>query len=1145
MDSGLPPYLAQQYGYGNDFMGGPFQAGFMNAPAAYMSGATMYGPTYGQFSPEAQALMPTPYGGGANLPYISAFRTTMTNHPFKSFLTYTLPFFTAPKGLTPVFYNNYIAEAKTEALQSTQMMGLSTALGFAGNFLGGPLGAIAGSLLGMGMSKITGQASGRQMQIHEIGNLLHLQEGSNSFGVGISVAQAGNLYKMFAKSGMTDINMQEEEYQLAFGSLARNGMIDDTGDFSQAKENIKKMKNIIVGLQDLFQNGDIKTIVASLRQLRNIGIFTDDLSSVSVSSSVAANMLGQKPTDYITNTIGTAQAESGMTNFSTAALFRLHNNINIATDSIKNVKGYFMKGLSTTDISQRFEQVLANSMAETSNPTMQNTLLSNGIFSAQAYTLTAVEAGLQAYNKAHKTNYSLNDALTNPNLIHTITDKYAKKAMKEAYKKYGSAENIFSHFSQADTSYMATMFDPQAMAAALKNVTNISQFMPGWEKQLISHKAAFNEIDKLLPGQLANTKKILDIFNSNPMLMSKMLRESNDKIKKTKIDEQAIQQLRNDSVEAWFTKIKNRVQYSAAMSIEDMTPSSELRELRDLKGKQIMNAAKVLDMTKKFNPSNQISNLFNGYATFDDGVFGAGIIAAFEGGKTSTTQQVLSHAMDVHGISLNESTIANLLKYRHLSALSEIKYMRGLNKYFSSSIELTNPGESNFINTYENYYKNLKEFKGQPYVLNGLDVSVKDKEGLQVFRELVRSTKELANRIMELSSKKNLTAKEKKELAEDKKQLSINRNSFRSLYTGTVMGGADLFKETNQDITAGKVQSFAKYLITLKHTDQKSYDQLVKGYASLNHVTESVARHNLDLLANNADNKKYFEVSALKASSLFNSSYAAKMFVKGATADFTFSGGSSKILSTVAKFKDMNTFLKAFNYLNKASNASSAALLSFGQKGVGDADESTKKILSYLSLGTLHLTKEQTKAVNNLFSDLKTNWEQYTGGHSITIDGKKISSFKDFANSSNKIKKDFISQIASSSILINAATKLGVNSEKLGSKEGQEMLQRLFKTGKNGGIVEFKNGHFQLTKEAFANLNTEKEKEVLKFFGVGANRYGLHKLVNELNEKSSTQLDKTNNILNKIYNKLDQIPIYFKKGVMKWIFFMITYFVNQ
>lgn len=1122
MDSGLPPYLAQQYGYGNDFMGGPFQSGFMNAPAAYMTGATMYGPTYGQFSPQAQALMPTPYGGGVNLPYMSAFRTTMTNHPFRSFLTYTLPVFTAPKGLSPVFYNNYMDEAKVEALQSAQMMGVSTALGIAGDFVGGPVGAIAGSLLGLGLSKITGEASGRQMQIHEIGNLLHLRGGSNSFGVGISTSQAASLYKMFAKSGVNDINMQEEEYQLAFSSLARNGMIDDTGDFSQAKESIKRMKHIIVGLQDLFQNGDIKTIVASLRQLRNIGVFTDDLSSVSISSSVAANMLGQKPSDYITNTIGTAQAESGMTNFSTAALYRLHNNINIATDTIKNIKGYFMKGLSTTDVSKKFEEVLANSMAETSNPATQNTLLSNGIFSAQAYTLTAVEAGLQAYNKEHKTNYSLNDALTNPNLIHTITNKYAKKAMEEAYKKYGSAEKMYGHFSSADISYMSIMMNPQAMAMALKNVTNISQFLPGWQKQLMSHKKAFNEIDKLLPGQLSNTKRMLNIFNSNPELMSRMLTEAKDKTEKAKIDEKSIQTMRNDSLGALFTKAKNRIQYSAATLMQEATPTTELREVNDISGRQLINSLKVLNMTKKFNPNKKIKDEFNNQSYFDDGLWLEGIPAAFEGGKTSSTQKVLAHAMSVHQISLDEGTMAGLLKYRHLSALSKIKYMKGLNDYFNSPDDLSNPKDSMFVQTYEDYYKQLKKFKGHAHTFDGFDYSVKDTEGLRVFRELVRSTKELTNRISELSNKKNLTDKEKKELVEDKKQLSINRNSFRSLYTGTISGGADLFKETNQDMTADKAQDFAQYLALLKNNNSKEYNQLVEGYAKSNHITLSVARHNLDLLAKNAYNKKYFEVSALKASSLFKSSYAAKMFVKGGGADFVFSGGSNKLLSAVGKFKDMDKFLKAFDALNKAQNAHYLAYSDFGPMN-NDASDSTKKIMSYLNLSNFNLTKEQTKAVNNLYYNLKENWEQYTGGHAIHVDGKKISSFEDFANSSDKVKRDFISQIASSSILINASTKLGISSEKLSSKKGQEMLERLFKTGKDGGIVEFKNGHFQLTKEAFTKLNTKEEQETLKFFGVGANRYGLTKLVNELNEKNSTQLDKTNNILNKIYNKLDQI----------------------
>lgn len=233
-----------------------------------------------------------------------------------------------------------------------------------------------------------------------------------------------------------------------------------------------------------------------------------------------------------------------------------------------------------------------------------------------------------------------------------------------------------------------------------------------------------------------------------------------------------------------------------------------------------------------------------------------------------------------------------------------------------------------------------------------------------------------------------------------------------------------------------------------------------------------------------------------------------------------YSAGGTKLLSTATKFKDMNKFLGSLDKINKAYQD---LIVGNNGKFISNPTESTKKILATIGLGSMKISNKQAKAVSSLYFDLKENWDSYTGGHSFTIDGKKISNFKDFASSGTKVKKDFISQVASSSILLNASEKLGLDSQELGSTRGQAMLKELFRTGKTGGIVEFKNGRFQLTKDAFKNLSSKKEKEALEYFGVGANKYGLKQLVNELNQKDSGALTKTNSILNKIYNTLEHI----------------------
>ena len=1132
MDSGLPPYLAQQYGMGNSFMGGPFESGFMNAPAAYMTGASIYGPTYGQFSPDAQALMPTPYGGGMNLPYVAAYRSSMTNHPFKAFMTYSLPILTSPKGLSPVFYNNYLNESKVEALQSAESMGATTALGMVGSAVGGPIGAVAGSLIGLGLSKITGEASGRQMQIHEVGNLLHLGQSSNKYGVGITMGEASDLYKTFAKSGATDINMSEEEYQLAFSSLAKNGMIDDSGGFGQAKESIKKMKNIIVGLQDLFQNGDIKTIVASLRQLRNIGVFTDDLSSTSISSSVAANMLGQKPSEYITNTIGTAQNESGMTGFSTAGMYNINKDIDISTNTIKNVKSFFPKGLGVNDIAARFKQVLVGSMQETAGQDAQNTLLSNHLFTTQLYTVTAMEAGLQAYNKKHGENYTLQDAIARPDIMHTIEDKYAPKAMAEIMKKYnGDATGAVNYFMHRDKSYRSIIFSPTAEMDVLKNITHPEKELNAWGELFLTHKKEFNKIREIYPGMFNNLSKMEQILVKHPDLFKGFDKESAEKTKQATIDEKANQVMRNDSIQSHIDRAFNYIQLKAAKLVDEATIHTGIKEVHGVANSKFMDAMKILKKDNEFNPDENMKNaLGTTYATFDSGIFGNGILAKFDGGAVTQTQRVLSHVLNRSSLDFNEGTITKDLQYRRAAAFAERKYMTGVDKFFLNPLA----GNSSFVTNGKDYYNSLKTFdkNKSSYVFAGQDISVKDTEGLRVFKDLVNSTKQLARRIEELTNKKNLTSEEKKELNEDKYQLQINKNSFKNLYTGTVTPAADLLKESGQDVTAKKSQDFAHFLYAVKNNDKSLYDKYVKEYAHMNHITKEVAEHNFNLMAANRNNDKYFETGALKSSDLFKSSYANKLFVKGANADFMYSEGGTKLLAAVTKFKSTDKFIKAIDSLYKAD----ASHVYIHQKDykhktteVGlhgyeyKVTDSTKKILTTLNLSHNTATKKEAKAASSIYNDLKENWAAYTGGHDIKVDGKSFSSFEDFMKSSDKIKKDFITQVASSSVLVNASEKLGLSSQELGSARGQAMLKELFKTGKTGGIVEFKNGSFHLTSDAFKNLSSKKEKEALTYFGVGANKYGLSQLVNELNQKNSGALNKTNSILNKIYNTLGDI----------------------
>lgn len=1105
MNSGLPPYLAQQNGINNDFMGGQYSYGYMNAPSAYMTGATMYGPTYGQFDPMAQALMPTPYGGGINVPSVAAYRSTMVDHPFKAFLTYSIPIYKAPKGLTPLYYNNYLNEARTEGIMSVENFGISTAIGVAGGFLGGPVGAIAGALLGYGFSKLTGNAMGRIMQIHEIGNLLHMKNGQNAYGIGMSMSQASDLYHMFAKSAASNANFTEEEYQLSFSQLARNQMIDDTGTFSAAKENIKKMKHIIVGLQDLFQNGDIKTIVASLRQFRNLGIYTDDLATVSIKSSIAAGVLGQKPTDYITNAIGEAQSTSAMTNFSSAGMLNVANTIYGGVDAIKKVKDYYRKGLSSVDVANSFKQTLIGSLSETANPEIQAQLLSQGIFSAQAYTVSALEAGIVKYNKENKTHLTLEKVLNNPNLVKEISTKYALPAMKDLETKYhGDALKIYQYLSAKDVSYLATMNNPLAMKQSLTNVNNVSDFLSNWGESISKNKKKIDFLAEIEPGLFRQTEKMTAILSKNPHLFQKINKETNFKTKEAAYQEQVVQSLRDNSVAGMIQKMKARIQEEAASLMEKLIPNKYgMTTLKDINNKDLNSAVDLIKQTKIYNPDNVVTK-----AEFKDSSFLHGLDNYFHSDeKVKTNVELLSDVIGDSTWSISKDEVERDWAYRRGAAQAFESYNRGLDYFFRNPY--SQEGE-HFEKEYSKYFEKLANPEMEKIlgkIIDGKDYTTLDTQGIEIFKELINSTKELARRIQELSQKKHLTVAEEKELIADKHTLEINKNSMKMLYGADNYGMTDLFKLTGEKITAPSMSEFGAQLLFMKK-DKKVWGQLVKGYMKLEGVNKEVAEHNLNLFAEKSSwsnyKNRFYKEAAVKSSKLISDSMITPESLNGGIGNFISSGGVSEILKTFKKVGDINKVIEGLDALYKAKKTETYSI------GYND-----KNIQTLLVAANSNLSSKDLKADTALFNQLKKNWSMYTGGEDILVNGKKISDFSDFMELSDANKKTFFSKLASTQIMLTAAARLGVSTQELGSKKGEGYLRDLF-----DNIVTYKDGKFVLRKGIDEILKNKKDKEALEFFGVGANQFGIHKIVQELNDKASSKLDETNKILNKIYSVL-------------------------
>ena len=1121
MDTGIPPYLAQQGAMGpqNDFMGGPFASGYYNSAMGYMAGANMYGPTYGQFGYDSFSMMGTPYGGMMSPGHTAPFYGSMLNHPVRSFFTYTLPVYKAPKGINPVLYHNYIDETRQEAISSFGMGAVTFATGLAGGKIGGAMGGgagavvgtIGGTLLGMVASKYVGAQTSRILQIHETSNLLNLAKGSNEYGVGITMKQASSLNMMFAKAASKDANITQEEYQQIFSGLAHNALVDDSGDFSGVKNSLKKMKKIVVNLQDLFQNGDIKNIIEALRQFKMLDLNTAELSQFSQSAAMAATIMGQKPRDFINNAIGQAVNLSETTGLSAASLVKINiSNVAGMGSITKATKKYNSKGTSSKNLLEKWTDVSTKALQEQNNPQIEKLFFARGSFTQQQYMLAGAAAGLLEYNKAHHTHYTLAEAEKQPELMKTVFNKYGVDALRKMLDKHhGDASAVYSELESKDKTYARMVFDPQATKDALKDLHNPMEYLNEWAKHIDQHPYLKKILGQIAPGATKNIREVMEIVKDNPDLYWNIMQKDKAMKLRTQRELKANQHRRNDSIQGFIQTTKAHVINRFASKTADELVAENTEKFTS-NGVSNDEFSAMADLYRKIGKDKKeptdgkydFITVTNGSDIFGSSHMYSNVVRHLftSLGKNLKDDAELLNATLGQDKHYTEKDIKELWRYKRAAVYSLANYSRTVDNYIKTGDD-TYLQRLRHLTSMDFESKNSDDiptdiFDGELYMQ--MDKKTKENNDVLISKKLKR---------LEIYRTALKTAKTKKDKDFLMQKINKTATEIKILHKSSRVGMADLMKslgfKTDKDslikardemrdaLKAGEGDDIANSVAKMEGVGKDVAMQQIKNLAGLTDkamgaiatITNPIS---IDSLNKFTKNTKWTKVAATTGDALTNL--------------YRMTDGNLGKIDTI-----LNNYAKAV----KDGNADDFVGI---LKQSGNA------------------TKEQIAAAKKYHDTLGKVFKEIFGDKGFTYKGKTYTDVDTLFQNKDALNA-FLKHTASSVQAVGLLKRVGINADLMTGGAVKQMMSTL--VDKKKGLFTIKDGKFVFSDYAKNHLDEltsdSNVKKLLNDAGLSDTKSGLELLKKELNGQRVHQLDKTNELLKQI---LEVIKVN-KKGTNK------------
>jgi len=1120
----IPDYLTQAYPP-------PYDAGdTLNPLYGFLASSHMFsGPTYEMFGSDAMALLNrTPYGGQFATPFANPYYTHMIYSPMRAFFTFKVPFFAPPKGLNPAFEQQAIDTAILQGratlatvastLAGAEIGGRLGAMAFSG---GGPFGTMAGYLLGNfaggALGAIIGNkiasTYGRIAQVHDISSLLNTDVGGYDFGIGLNVEQSSKIYKDFAKYSVEHPGYSIREQILSFKQLAKAGLIDDSGNFTEIKSNLKKMKQIVFKLQDIFGDGDIKEIVEGLRKLRMLGVSESDLMNVSTLTSIAAVAKGQDVKDYLANTANIAFQYSQITGVNQAVLAQQFMKLDANAGFIGMYTKNFFNASSNKDRTTMFKEVLAKSFSEMLMN--QDLLLSQNAPSAQQYVLMSEEAGLMAYNKKHGTHYKMSDILVNHHLRREIDKEYAQEAMDKLIKEFhGDYRKVFHYLSKQDSSFQATLLSKEKTMQAIKSASDTKEILDKYLKDILPNLAPI--IDKLnetgMQDQIHNLSKLVEIVKQHPDLFESVDRMSKDKIEKNKTIEETNRLLRNTAFTTMWKKFYYGFEHFMSEIADNLIPLhksySEYVKENKIKAGEYLSLIKGLGIK---DYKLDLSSIEKKYIDFSDINMHFLNVFKYHSNSLDYAREIISritgHVYNpIASGELSDEAVINALQAKKMSKLFLHSMFKLVDKgdYDTLAYHLSALGES------------LKkaDSKSGPYEDAERGLIYHSKRLGDLFQELsdeftktVQTIKNLNNEIETLPKDSQKRKELEKELAKQTEHLNQLKTETKVGLTYKETGLAGIYKMLGGEgfFTLGDIQEFLEAINNDSVLKGRATDDLAKKL----HISRKMAAQILTDAQYSSEKAKTFHlimgnnVGFDHNFSLLNQSKGLAKLVTGGLANDLFNinkvfkGDWDKAIKTM---KEYEKHLKAVK-----GNKLFALLETEGNKN-------------------------QLNSIAHFEESLKDIIKRAGGSLRLKVGGKEveIKTPEDFFNKlSEKDMKKVFRAVAGIGFGTYMSEKLGININPDETIKFSKLMASVFKTSADGKI------HLQDTSKMIENykkmfgLQGKSDKDILSAINQDLRKFGLggmsnlQNIIESLN--SNNPLAKTNTLLTEIKDVLVQI----------------------
>jgi len=1126
-------------------------------------------PTYGQFGMDYEHMMATPYGSQFMAPSSNIYYSTMVSHPVKSFLTYKLPVFSAPKGLNPVAFDRYYAESQAQGAMSMASFGIgvaATSIGARfGASVGGPIGGIIGAGIGMAASpfltKGYDDALAKTIQIHEASNLLNTTEGGNQFGFGLSMGQSARLYKSMTSEATKNTNFSPEEAQLTFSELARNSLIDDTGDFTQIKGSFKKMKNVVEKLRDLF-NGDIKQVIHSLRQLNTAGVDSSDLATVSVTMGLAAAQMGQNTADYATNSINTAIQRSAQTGFSKSVSMQLGATLDSVTDIIGKATGnIYGNNISSKEKTRRFKDDFFNTIQATTFGPLSNILLANNMMGSGQYLATSLEAGIQEYNQANGTNYSYRDVIANKGLQKKIWEKYANPAMKRLEKEYnGDYSRIFNYLSKKDTGYMLAMTNQDILGHDLKEMsakeitTQTFKYFSKF-KNVLPEFLEKTGLERINPEMYESVKRIMGTVKNNPNIYSDIMTTSQRRAELFAEKNKFLQERRIYSGQGLWESAKAHVKDFFAGGIEMFASKKDFDGILTSGQTPSSSLSDLYKYSKGFD-FNKLSNMVYNSNYINDTSFSPfrPIERMFDNKKISNSSERMKYLMGDGWIDLNygEEDVKRIWSYQARRTRGYSRGLEQISKLEKGDLSGLKPLESLESKSYD-----VESMMGASLLNNDNSIGAVSDKISETTKNIVKGVKEAIeayNKIKESFESANNDIVSKvvnsdkfiKNLAMYERKIhGFKGNDLQVLKKASEKGvlGEDasegVYKITGLDVNKDDLSKLINSKLKIKEKAHEARLQYVVGEGGVQGLLRDMgykgtttyqgAKKILDVLKNNDTLREKFlsniqdryGVSKEAAKNVYenlmeyNKDESKKRMQVNA---LTFNTIGEMKFKNILKDTSVSRFYKF-------SGGADTIVRAMNSEG-GDINKLRKDLLAQAELdkkigglsddegagGLRTLVGKSPASANNLYSSMKSFMKENGGeieinGHKYTKIDKLLENKEDF--------NDFVKSQAALGFGSKISSKLGIDGlDPTKAAAMQDIIAKNFTFDKKTGKYEIKKGISKEDKQAII--------EDLKKLNLGKDSVALDRISEALNN-SSDNLKTTNTILNRIYNVLTSI----------------------